>query len=88
MMEEFVFTVDRKTTVWERETYSIEDVSYKSAKNKMIDFCMGKENEASESFIESEILYETSEYMDPAQNGGDSTIELFNESNLLIYENG
>ena len=39
-------------------------------------------------FIEIETQFETSQQMEPKDNNGFSTIEVFNDNNDLIYKNG
>lgn len=39
-------------------------------------------------FIEVETQFETSQQMEPKDNNGFATIEVFNDNNDLIYKNG
>lgn len=69
--------IDRKYTVWEREYYDVNDIS-----EKTIQDCI-------ESIgYRIDRLNETEEMMTPSENCGNSTIEIYNENNNLIYSNG
>lgn len=79
--QEFDFYVDRKITIWVREHHTIEAENEEAAKKEMIksfhdDLC-------SESFNEQEHLYDTENYMEPGENYGQPTAELFYNDNLL-----
>ncbi len=73
--EKFDFYIDRKVTIWVREQHSIEAESEEEAKKEMIEAF--KDNVCSESFDEQEWLYDTETFMEPGDNGGQSTAELF-----------
>jgi hypothetical protein len=75
--KDFTFYVDRKVTIWARETHTIKADNYKEAERQMIESF--HDNLCSETFSEQEWLYETEEIMEPGDNGGASTIELLNE---------
>ena len=72
--EDFAFYVDRKVTVWIRETHHIEAENYEAARKEMIEAF--HDNLCSETFIEQEHLYDTEDIMEPGDNGGQATIEL------------
>ena len=73
--EKFDFYLDRKVTIWVREQHSIEAESKEEAKKEMIEAF--KDNLCSESFNEQEWLYDTETFMEPGDNDGQSTSELF-----------
>ena len=73
----FNFYLDRKVTIWVREQHSIEAESEEEAKKEMIEAF--KDNFCSESFNEQEWLYDTETMLEPGDNGGESTAELFFE---------
>jgi hypothetical protein len=73
--EKFDFYLDRKVTIWVREQHSIEAESKEEAKKEMIEAF--KDNLCSESFNEQEWLYDTETFMEPGDNGGESTSKLF-----------
>jgi hypothetical protein len=77
--EKFDFYIDRKVTIWVREQHSIEAESEEEAKKEMIEAF--KDNLCSESFDEQEWLYDTETFMEPGDNGGQSTAELFYSDN-------
>ncbi len=77
--EKFDFYIDRKVTIWVREQHSIEAESEEEAKKEMIEAF--KDNVCSESFDEQEWLYDTETFMEPGDNGGQSTAELFYSDN-------
>jgi len=73
----FNFYLDRKVTIWVREQHSIEAESEEEAKKEMIEAF--KDNFCSESFNEQEWLLDTETMLEPGDNGGESTAELFFE---------
>lgn len=84
------YTVDFKTTVWERVRIpdSLAPLVIDKIRN-------GEINSASEMFGISEdfdcgyeTLLDTSEQMLPEENDGFATIELYNDNNEIIYANG
>jgi hypothetical protein len=75
--QDFAFYVDRKVTIWVREHHHIKADSYDEAKKEMIDSF--HDNGCEETFTEQEFLYDTQEDMNPGDNGGQPTIELFGE---------
>lgn len=72
---EFDFYIDRKMTVWVREQHSIQAETLEEATNKMIE--KFKNNDLDETFYEQETLYDTMVEMEPGDNGGNPTAELF-----------
>jgi hypothetical protein len=73
--KEFSFHLDRKVTIWVREHHRIKAESYDDAKRIMIEaFNNGN---CDGTFSEQEYLFETEEQMDPGDNGGNTTLELF-----------
>jgi len=78
-MKNFNLYVDRKSTVWEREYYNVEAENIQEATKKILDYDCDLDD--------SEILYETLEYMDVDENDGESTLEIFDDSDKLIYSN-
>lgn len=73
--QEFDFYIDRKVTMWVREYHIVEADNLDEAKTKMINSF--KNNDYDDTFDERESLYDTERYMDPGDNGGESTAELF-----------
>lgn len=84
-MEEFKFYIDRKCTCWERETFSIEANTKEEAIEQVIKTI--KEGDYFENAT-AETLYDTIEVMDPEDNRGWATIELYDDAQLdLIWDN-
>lgn len=75
--QDFGFYVDRKVTIWIREHHHIKANSYEAAKKEMIESF--HDNLCSETFSEQEHLYDTEQLIEPGDNGGHPTIELFSE---------
>jgi hypothetical protein len=86
-MKTFDFYKDEKNTIWLRLKFSIEAESYEQALGKINQI----EKDPSESYeneIGYEYLYETLEGIDPEDNGGESTCEIYSEDDdKLIYTN-
>jgi len=76
--EDFAFYVDRKVTVWIRETHHIQAETYEAARMEMMESF--HDNLCSETFSEQEILFDTEEVMEPGDNGGQPTIELISDN--------
>jgi len=75
MEQKFQFYVDKKVTVWIREKHYIKAETFEEAKAQMVeafhtDLC-------SETFEAQEHLYDTEDIMEPGDNGGQATIELY-----------
>lgn len=80
---EFDFYIDRKMTVWVREYHTVKADTLDEAKKKMVESF--DKDDYDDTFYEQETLYDTMEEMEPGDNGGNSTLELYcNE--LLDYE--
>ena len=76
--EDFAFYVDRKVTVWIRETHHIKAESYEAARMEMMEAF--HDNLCSETFQEQEILFDTEDIMEPGDNMGMATIELISDN--------
>ena len=85
MNKDFNYYIDRKYTIWARERYYIRAISKDEADKIMHEVFAGRnENGLSYGF---EYLYETSEDMSVQENGGESTMELFESDGNLITTN-
>ena len=71
------FKVAEYVTVTVKKVYWAEAENEEAAKKEMIEAF--KDNLCSESFDEQEWLYDTETLMEPGDNGGESTAELFFE---------
>lgn len=80
-MKEFHFFVDEKVNVWLRDYVTIEANSLEEAVEKV------KDGDYDDST--GEVLYDTTEYLTPEENGGQATLEIYEEDAYApIYSNG
>lgn len=84
-MEHFDFKIDRKYTVWEKETHTVKAESYEEAKKILID---NEQIYEYDTFVESEMIFDTLSCMEAGENDGFSTVEIFGEDDKIIWENG
>lgn len=80
------FYVDEKVTVWRRTWYSLDE---EKTNEQIVESV--RVNDISHDIDNSEILYETEEYMFPVDNGGQSTIEIYSDDGKgykLLWNNG
>lgn len=85
-MKTFDFYKDEKNTVWLRLKFSIEAESYEQALEKIKEI----ESDPRQSYDDDdwEYLYETLEGIDPEDNGGEPTFEIYSEDkDKLVYTN-
>lgn len=80
-----MYNIDYKTTIWQRATFKDEE-----SLNKAVDILttQGIDSifDSEIGFIENEILFDTSEYLEPSDNYDQATIEVFND-NTVIWSN-
>lgn len=76
-MASYNFFIDRKVTIWQREYHIIEAESLDEAKAEMA--ARFHDNMCVDTFDEQETLFETEEYLEPGDNGGNATAELYSE---------
>jgi hypothetical protein len=82
----FDFYIDRKVTLWQRELHTIEAESLDEAKTEMA--ARFHDNMCVDTFDEQETLFETEEYLEPGDNGGNATAELYcSDDEQLITTN-
>lgn len=83
-MNNHTFYVDRKVTIWVRERHQVEADTYEEAEKQMIQSF--KDNWYDDTFVDQEWLYDTQEDLEPGDNGGFATIEMYSEDkpNVLI----
>jgi len=87
MKQEFDFYIDERVMIWNRLKFCVEAETLEEAKEKAI-FLTTKEREDID-FWDSELLHHTLTELEPEDNDGNSTIELYcTKDNDLIYENG
>lgn len=85
-MKEFEFYQDIKVTVWERQRFSVEAESYEQALEIAKEY-QHKDVSCDYPIGDSEMLFETEEFLTPEENGGFSTIELYNDNHEFIGGN-
>jgi hypothetical protein len=73
----FDFFIDRKITTWVREFHQLEAESLDDAKAEMA--ARFHDNLCVDTFDEQETLFDTEEYLEPGDNGGNPTAELYSE---------
>ena len=80
--------VDVKITVWERHHFS-DDADMSKVVEVIKETLDISEIFGDElGFLETETLYETAEEMEVTENGGCSTIEVYDINKIPIYMNG
>lgn len=85
-MQNFDFFIDRKITTWVREHHIIEAESLDEAKAEMA--ARFHDNMCVDTFDEQEPIDSTEEYLEPGDNGGNPTAELYcSEDGSLITTN-
>jgi hypothetical protein len=86
MKQEFDFYIDEKITIWNRFKFSVEAETLDEAKEKAKMMTMNEREDI--DFDDSLLLYDTMEVIEPQENDGNSTLELFcKEDDELLYEN-
>ena len=82
----FDFFIDRKVTHWVREYHQIQAESLDDAKAEMA--ARFHDNLCVDTFDYQEALDETEEYIEPGDNGGEPTAELYSdEDGQLVTTN-
>ena len=80
-MKTFNFYEDEKVTIWNRTYFKVEAETQEEANEKVLEAI--KNGDVSDfKYTTSEYIYDTVE-----ENYGNSTIEIYNTENELIYEN-
>lgn len=82
--QEFTFFIDRKVTMWIRETHNIEANSEDEAKQMLIEKTDDGDND--NTFVEQEFLYDTITDMDKQDNLNNSVVEIYTDNMELIHE--
>ncbi len=84
-METFNFYLDTKVTAWYRTPFEIEADTLEEAKEKAIDYVKSGET----TYISWEQIDDTVETMSVKDNDGESTEELYtNSDGEMIWDNG
>lgn len=79
--QEFDFYIDRKVSHWVREHHIIQADSLDEAKKEMVE--RFHDSMCVDTFDYQEALDDTDDYLEPGENGGQPTAELFYNDNLL-----
>jgi hypothetical protein len=82
-MKTFDFYLDTKVTTWYRTRFEIEGENLEDAKKKSIEFI----ERGDDSSISWEHIDDTIETMNVGDNGGQSTKELYDENDDMIWDN-
>ena len=86
MKQEFDFYIDEKVTIWNRFKFSVEAETLDEAKEKAKIIAINEREDF--DFDDSLFLHDTMETIEPEENDGNSTLELFcKEDDELLYEN-
>ncbi len=81
-MGTYRFFIDRKVTSWVREWHEVEAESEDAAKKEMIEAF--HDNMCVDTFDEQESLDGTEDYLEPGENGGNPTAELYYDEDDTI----
>lgn len=83
-MANFHFYLDEKVTTWMRTNFSVEAESYEDARQKAVDMVLAGDT----TEFPWEQIPETTEQMNPEENGGLSTKEIYHEDGYIVFLNG
>lgn len=83
MKRQFRFRQDIKVSLWRSQYFDIEAESYEDAL-KIAENYIDEDAAADFDCIDNETLYDTEELLYPEENGGCSTIELYNEDGSIM----
>jgi hypothetical protein len=87
MKQEFEFYIEEKLTIWNRLKFCVEAETLEEAKDQAVYMTTKKREEI--EFWDSLMLYDTLTELEPEDNEGNSTLELYCDKDAeLIYENG
>lgn len=83
-MKTYTFYIERKATIWVKETHLVEAETEEQAKEVMLNNV--RENDTEETFDQQEFLFDTLTDMKVGDNLGNPVVELYNEDMDLISE--
>jgi len=78
--------ISYKTTIWQDMYFETDDAEKVIKELKENGICQLPIDD--EDFIENQIDFETEERLDPEDNYNQSTVEVYNTDDKLVYENG
>lgn len=85
-MKTFNFYQDEKVTIWNRTHFTVEAETQEEANQKVLEAI--KNGDISDfKYTTSKYIYESVEELSVEENYGNSTIEIYNTENELIYQN-
>ena len=85
-MKTFNFYQDEKVTIWNRTHFTVEAETQEEANQKVLEAI--KSGDISDfQYTISEYFYDSVEELSVEENYGNSTIEIYNTENELIYQN-
>jgi hypothetical protein len=83
-MKTYTFYIERKATIWVKETHLVEAETEEQAKEVMLNNV--RENDTEETFDQQEFLFDTLTDMEVGDNLGNPVVELYNEDMELLIE--
>jgi hypothetical protein len=86
-MKRFDYYLDGKYTVWQRTYFSVEAETSEEAESKIKQIVDEDDIYDETHFVENEILFDTLEIMSVDENDGQTTQELFNSGDEMIWDN-
>lgn len=85
-MKTFNFYQDEKVTIWNRTHFTVEAETQEEANQKVLEAIKIGDISDFQHTI-SEYFYDSVEELSVEENSGNSTIEIYNTENELIYQN-
>jgi len=86
MKQEFEFYIEERLMIWHRQKFSVEAETLEEAKEKA-KFMVTKEREDIE-FWDNIMLYDTLTELEPEDNEGNPTLELYcDKDGEMLYDN-
>lgn len=79
------FSVLRQVSIWIEDKYIVEGETFGEAKAKMIQSIVLEDGEWGENFTESEVLFDTEDYLPPSHNF--ATKEIVDSAGNIIWDN-
>ena len=88
-MKEYPYFYDEKIITWKRNYFTVEAEDEESANEKAKDIILEEDLNWDLDIYDSEYIDDLSENMTPEENEGNSTIELYSDTDeSLLYKNG
>lgn len=88
-MKTYNYKINQKIVVWQELTFSVDAKNKKEANKLAKEVTTNYDScDRGNVDINYKMIYETEHIMEPKENEGYSTTELYCENNKLIYKNG